>query len=135
MKTQLRADVTIKSLYDRYKYFDDEQVQTIKKPSSAMMMKSEPCEDDGEIDDFNDLKKTLENASYNPLKLMERSKMLESYLLSTLVTDLTHIEVRDQCSEMQFSKEVFKKTLFLKIIKNANGNRKLRCFINNRNIG
>lgn len=95
MKTQLRADVTIKSLYDRYKYFDDEQVQTIKKPSLAMMMKREPCEDDGEIDDFNELMKTLENASYNPFKLMERSKMLESYLLNTLVTDLTHIEVRD----------------------------------------
>jgi len=33
---------------------------------------------------------------------------------------------------MQFSKEAFKKTLFLKITKNAIGKRSLRCFINNQ---
>jgi hypothetical protein len=106
--------VTIKSLYGRYMDFEGVARNTIRKPL-ASMLKSEPCDNDDEMNLFKDLMSALKDPAYNPIDLIKSSRRLEEHLKTTLAE--VQLDVLAQCSQMTMSQEVFKQTLFLQITK------------------
>ena len=95
------------------------------------MLKSEPCDNDDEMNLFKDLMSALKDPAYNPIDLIKSSRRLEEHLKTTVAE--VQLDVLAQCSKMTMSQEVFKQTLFLQITKKKKGKRSLRCFINIKN--